>query len=250
MADAREVVPWIDGDDVAEVYDAWCESLDSLDTEGTVEALAELAGDGPILELAIGTGRVALPLARRGLAVQGIDGSSAMVAKLREKPGGDQIPVTLGDLTDVAVAGRFALIFILFNTFFGLPSRDHQLRCLAHVAEHLTPDGLFLMETSVPDLSRFESGRKSIERIDYDEVTLIDASTHDPAAQRIDTEHVLIREGGTHVHRYSVQYASASELDAMAKGAGMRLRERRGGWRGEPFAGDGHTCVSVYQLAA
>lgn len=250
MTDAREFVPWVDADDVPAIYDAWCESLATLDTEGTVETLAELARDGPVLELAIGTGRLALPLARRGLAVHGIDGSPEMVARLRVKPGGERLPVTFGDLTDVDVEGRFALIFVVFNTFFGLPSRDRQQQCFTRVADHLTADGVFVIEASVPTLSRFASGQRSIRKIEYPDVTLIDVSTHDPARHRVETQQVLVREDGIHVHDYSVQYARAGELDAMAERAGLKLRERWGGWRGEPFAGDGHRCVSVYERAA
>src|SRR5581483_10142203 len=144
--DPRELGPWLDGHDVADVYDAWCASLETLDTEGAVAALAELAGDGPVLELAIGTGRLALPLAARGLEVQGIDASADMVAKLHEKPGGDEILVTIGDLVDVAVSGSFSLVFIVFNTFFGLRSADDQARCFRNVRAHLTEGGLFVIE--------------------------------------------------------------------------------------------------------
>src|SRR6266540_871990 len=122
------------GDRNADVYDTL---YSGLDTDGAVETLAELAGSGPVLELAIGTGRLALPLAERGLEVHGIDASEAMVAKLREKPGGDAIPVTMGDFADVGVEGEYSLVFIGFNTFFALPSQEAQLRCFENVAAHL-----------------------------------------------------------------------------------------------------------------
>src|SRR6185312_16277880 len=139
----EEYGPATYGDRIADVYDAF-HSETGLDTEAAVDVLAELAGDGPVLELAIGTGRIAIPLAARGIEVHGIDASEQMVAKLREKPGGDRIPVTIGDFADVGVEGRYSLIFVVFNTLFGLQSQDAQLRCFTNAAEHLTDEGLFL----------------------------------------------------------------------------------------------------------
>jgi SAM-dependent methyltransferase len=137
------------GDRWADVYDDW-DVTAARDTERTVEVLAELAGSGPVLELAIGTGRVGLPLAERGLEVHGVDASEAMVAKLREKPGGDRIPVTMGDFADVPVEGRFTLVFVVFNTIFGLLTQADQVRCFRNVAERLTDDGRFVIEAFVP----------------------------------------------------------------------------------------------------
>ena len=246
--DPRELGPWLDGHDVADVYDAWCASLETLDTEGAVAALATLAGDGPVLELAIGTGRLALPLAARGLEVQGIDASAEMVAKLHEKPGGDQILVTIGDLVDVAVSGSFSLVFIVFNTFFGLRSADDQARCFRNVRAHLTEGGLFVIESSVPDLKRFAAdGEKSVRRLDFNETTVIDTATHDRAAQRVDQEHIVMRADGTSVVPFSVRYAYPDELDNMAEAAGMRLLDRWGGWRREPFSDPTISFISIYQ---
>src|SRR3954468_13261927 len=133
------------GDRIADVYDAFHAEI-GLDTDAAVEVLAELAGDGPVLELAIGTGRLALPLAERGLEVHGVDASEAMVSKLREKPGGDRIPVTMGDFADVPVEGAFSLVFVAFNTLFGLTSQEAQVRCFANAAAHLAEGGVVLIE--------------------------------------------------------------------------------------------------------
>ena len=122
-----------------------------------MEFLAGLAGDGRVLELAIGTGRVALPLASRGIAVEGVDASAAMVDRLRAKPGGDSIPVTLGDMAQVPVSGRFGLVYLVFNTLFGLLSQARQAECFASVARVLEPGGMFVIECFVPDLTRFDT---------------------------------------------------------------------------------------------
>ena len=229
------------GDRIAEVYDTL---YPDLDTEGAVEALAELAGSGPVLELAIGTGRLALPLAERGLEVHGIDASEAMVAKLRDKPGGDRIPVTMGDFADVGIEGRYALIFIAFNTFFALQSQADQVRCFANVSPHLTDGGVFVLEGFVPDLARFDSGqRTSTTKVEVDRVEL-ETTRHDPLEQRVYTHHVVITPEGTKL--YPVWYAFPSELDLMARLAGLEHRERWGGWRREPFTADSPRHVSVY----
>src|SRR2546423_1547244 len=142
------------GDRIADTYDELYE--ETLDTDCAVEALAALAGGGPVLELAIGTGRLALPLAERGLEVHGVDVSERMVAKLREKPGGEAIPVTMGDFADVPVEGAYRLVFVAFNTLFGLLTQEDQLRCFANVAKHLTDDGAFVVAAFFPHRARFD----------------------------------------------------------------------------------------------
>jgi SAM-dependent methyltransferase len=244
--DPRDLGPWLEGDDVAGVYDAWCDSLTTLDTDGAVALLRELAGDGPVLELGIGTGRLALPLAHAGLEVQGIDASREMVEQLRAKPGGDSIRVTIGDLTEVDVEGRFRLVFIAFNTFFGLRSIDEQRRCFSRVAEHLTGDGFFVIEAEVPDLSGFSQGNTSHEQIDFDALTVIEKATHIPTDRRVDYEHVLLREDGPRVMQFSICYAHAAELDEMAVAAGLRTHAHWGGWRREPPRDPACPEVSVY----
>ncbi len=233
------------GDRIADVYDQHVVDL-GLDTEGAVETLASLAGAGPVLELAIGTGRVALPLAERGFEVHGIDASGAMVAKLREKPGGDSIPVTMGDFADVGVDGTYSLIFVAFNTFFGLSSQEHQVRCFANVATHLADRGVFLIEVFLPDLGRFDRGQRTqVTQLNPDEVFL-DASRHDPVAQVIESNHVVITEAGTKLYPVNLRYAFPGELDLMARLAGLELKERWGDWNRQPFTASSPRHVSVY----
>ena len=199
-----------------------------------------------MLELAIGTGRLALPLVERGLEVHGIDASERMVEKLRAKPGGDAIPVTMGDFADVGVEGEYRLIFIAFNTLFALLTQDDQLRCFANAAEHLMDDGLFVVEAFRPDLGRFDRGqRTNVFRVDAEQV-MLDASRHDPLEQRVDSQHVVITEAGTKLYPVSIRYAFPSELDLMARLAGLELRERWGSWKREPFTADSNRHVSVY----
>jgi SAM-dependent methyltransferase len=231
------------GDRIADVYDTM---YPELDTEEAVEALAALAGNGPVLELAIGTGRLALPLAERGIEIHGIDVSEAMVAKLRAKPGGDRIPVTMGDFADVGVDGRYRLIFVGFNTFFALVTQEDQARCFANVAAHLTDDGVFALEGFVPDLARFDRGQRTqTTRVDVDRVVL-EASIHDQPAQRVDSQHVVITSEGVRLYPTSLRYAFPTELDLMARLAGLELRQRWGSWRREPFSESSPRHVSVY----
>jgi SAM-dependent methyltransferase len=242
---AEELGPSTYGDRVAEVYDEHTALL-GLDTEGAVERLAGLAAGGPVLELAIGTGRLALPLAERGLELHGIDASEAMVAKLREKPGGAGIPVTIGDFADVGVEGRYPLIFVGFNTFFALLSQEAQLRCFANVATRLTDRGIFVLEAFFPDLARYDRDQRvSVLRLDSDELVL-DVSRHDPVEQRIEASHVMITEKGTKLYPVNLRYAFPSELDLMARLAGLELKERWGGWRKEEFGPRSPRHVSVY----
>jgi Methyltransferase domain len=234
------------GDRVADVYDCMPQVL-ARDVERAVLTLAELAGPGPVLELSIGTGRLALPLAARGLAVRGIDASEAMVQKLRVKPGGERIPVAIGNFADVVVDGRFPLIFVAFNTFFGLLSQDEQVRCFARVAEHLTAEGVFVLEAFVPDVTRFDRGQRlGVTHLDVDDVQL-EASTHDPLTQRIRSLHVtLSNEGGMRLYPVHVRYAWPSELDLMAKLADLHLRARWSDWDKSSFTAASRSHVSVY----
>ena len=231
------------GDRIADVYDGF---YTTLDTEGAVETLAGLAEGGPVLELAIGTGRLALPLAERGLEVHGIDASEQMVAKLRAKPGGGRIAVTMGDFADVAAGGRFSLIFVAFNTFFALLTQDDQLRCFANVSARLADGGVFVVEAFFPDLARFDRGQRvNVILLEVGRVG-VDAAKHDPVEQRIDSQHVLISEEGTKLYPVSIRYAFPAELDLMARLAGLELQNRWGGWRREPFTADSPRHVSVY----
>jgi SAM-dependent methyltransferase len=243
---AQKYGPETYGDRIAGVYDQWYADAAFLETEASVELLAELAGDGPVLELAIGTGRLALPLAKRGIEVHGIDASEGMVGKLREKPGGDRIPVTMGDFADVGVDGSYRLIYLAFNTLFALLTQEDQLRCFTNAAAHLSDDGVFLIEVFFPDLTRFDRDQRfQTNSVSTTEVNL-DASRHDPVAQRVDSAHVVLTESGTKLYPVNLRYAFPSELDLMARLAGLELRERWGGWAREPFTASSRRHVSVY----
>jgi SAM-dependent methyltransferase len=232
------------GERVADIYD----DLHGRrpDTAAAVALLEELAGDGPALELAIGTGRVALPLAARGVHVDGIDASPAMVAKLRAKPGGETISVTMGDFAEVPVEGRYRLVYLVFNTLFALLTQEDQLRCFENVAGHLTDDGVFVIEAFVPDLGRFHRDQHvGAVSIGVDAVQL-DVSRHDAMTQRVDASHLFFSEVGVRMYPVAIRYAWPSELDLMARIAGLRLRDRWAGWSRESFTATSGTHVSVY----
>jgi SAM-dependent methyltransferase len=234
------------GENIAEVYDEWYSGM-NLDTDAAVEFLADEAGKDPILELAIGTGRIALPLAARGIEVHGIDASLAMVAKLKGKPNSDRIPVTMGDFADVDVTGEYSLIYIVFNSLFALLTQDDQIRCFRNVAAHLTEKGIFVVEAFVPDLQRFDRNQRlSVQTIEQDDLR-IEASQHDPVNQNVESRHVVVNEQGIKTYPIKIRYARPSELDLMARLAGMRLRNRWGGWRREPFNASSGIHVTVYE---
>jgi hypothetical protein len=231
------------GEDVAERYD----DTPRGDEAVAVAFLERLAGGGPALELAIGTGRIALPLAARGVPVHGVDLSPAMVARLRRKPGGDRIPVTMGDFAEVPVPGSFRLVYVVFNTLFNLLTQDEQVRCFENVAAHLADDGAFVVEAFVPAfLIRLRDDQYvDAEAVGVDEVRL-DVARHDPVTQRLYESHVSLSAAGIRLNPIVTRYAWPSELDLMARIAGLRLRERWGGWEREPFAAASRAHVSVY----
>ena len=235
------------GDRIAGVYDRVVAELP--DPADCVDHLAELAGDGPALELGIGTGRVALPLAARGVPVHGIDASAAMVEQLRAKPGGEAIEVTIGDFAAVPVTGHYRLVYVVFNTFFALLTQDDQVRCFAEVAERLAPGGAFVLELFVPDPTLHPRGQSVVARHLGVDMVRLDAARHDPVAQRVDFQHLELTEEGTRFFPGAIRYAWPSELDLMARLAGLRLRERWGGWRREPFDARSGLHVSVYEHA-
>lgn len=235
------------GERMAEVYDQWPGVPQNTDI--VVTCLTCLAGRGPILELGVGTGRIALPLAQSGLSVHGIDASPAMVARLRAKPGGEHIPVTIGNFADLAVEGRFTLIFVVFNTFFGLLSQEDQVRCFLEVAQHLTDGGVFVLEAFVPDLTRYDRGQRvGAVEVETDHVRL-EASVHDPVQQRVMSQHVVLSTQGIRLYPVQIRYAWPSELDLMARLAGLQLRNRWAGWAQEPFTAASGSHVSVYARA-
>lgn len=232
------------GDRVADVYDEWYKPAD---TAAEVALLAELAHGGRVLELGIGTGRVAIPLAARGVEVHGIDASPAMVERMLAKPGGDAIAVTIGDMADVPVDGRFALVFVVFNTFFQLYSQDTQLRCFANVADHLHPSGRFVIHAFVPDTSRVEAGQHlAVKEASLDRVRL-DASVFDAQEQRLDTTQVRITEDGIRLVHAKLRFAWPPELDLMARLAGLTLEDRWATFGKQPFTGESAFHVSVYR---
>jgi SAM-dependent methyltransferase len=231
------------GEDVAEMY----RDLQRGDEMAAVAFLEQLAGRGPVLELAIGTGRIALPLAARGIRVDGVDISPAMIAQLRAKPGGDEIAVTVGNFADVPVPGTYRLIFVVWNTLFNLLTQADQGRCFENVADHLTDDGSFVVEVFVPAfLYRLRHGQYvDAEAIRVDEVRL-DVLRHDMATQMIEESHVSLSSAGVRLNPVVQRYAWPSELDLMARIAGLRLKYRWGGWNREPFNSTSNTHVSVY----
>jgi SAM-dependent methyltransferase len=238
------------GDRIADIYDRWVEDAGiGAGTDDAVAFIAELAGDGPALELGIGTGRIALPLAARGVGVHGVDASERMVAELRAKPGGADIPVTMGDFADVPVDGSYRLIYIPFNTLFALLTQEDQARCFRSAAQHLAAGGAFLIDAFVPDLSRFDRGQRVQATLVESDRVLLDVSMHSPAAQTVVSTHVMLTESGSRLFPVRLRYAWPSELDLMAQLAGMRLRERWGGWHREPFTDESVKHVSVYEIA-
>jgi SAM-dependent methyltransferase len=233
------------GDRIASVYDDWY--LAPMDPGPAVELLAELAGEGRALELGVGTGRVAIPLAARGIRVTGIDASREMVDRLTSKPGGERVDVVIGDFTDVAVSGSFSLVYIPFTTLFALPSQDDQVRCLRNVARHLDAGGRFVMDAFVPDVARFRNQQDlSVQRVGTDQV-VIDASRHDPVGQRVESSHVVVADGGVRLYPVVVRYAWPAELDAMALAAGMKLKWRFADYDRRPFDATSTRHVSVYE---
>ena len=236
------------GDRIARLYDRMTATMP--DPVDCVDRLAELAGQGPALELGIGTGRVALPLAANGVEVHGIDVSEAMVEQLRAKPGGEAVTVTMGNFADVPVEGSYPLVYVVFNTFFSLLTQDEQVRCFAAVADRLVPGGAFVLELFVPDPALHPGGQSVRTRHLGLDMARLDLALHDPVTQRVDFNNVLLTAEGLHLLPGSIRYAWPAELDLMAKLAGLRLRERWGGWRREPFtASTSGLYVAVYEHA-
>ncbi len=231
------------GELFAEVYD---DGPEREDTTATVELLADLAQGGSALELAAGTGRVALPLAARGVRVDGIEVSPQMVAKLRSKPGGDRVAVTIGDFADVPVEDSYALVFLVYNTLFNLATQDDQVRCFENVAAHLSDGGVFVVEAFVPDPSRFRGDQYvAAEAVDLDEVVL-EVCRRDAVRQRLERAHVSLSSRGARIYPVVLRYAWPSEIDLMARIAGLRLKHRWAGWQREPFTATSTSHVSVY----
>jgi SAM-dependent methyltransferase len=237
------------GERVAERYDeSAADMFEPAVVDPVVDVLADLAGHGAALELGIGTGRIALPLAQRGVRVHGIDLSGAMVARLWAKPGAEQIGVTIGDFAATTVEGRFSVAYLVFNTIMNLTTQDGQIACFQNVAAHLEPGGCFVIEVMVPALQRLPPGETvrafnvSPTHLGFDE--------YDVASQGLISHHYSVVDGDLDVLSMPFRYVWPSELDLMARLAGMTLRERWGGWRREPFTSDSTKHVSVWEKTA
>ena len=231
------------GERVADVYDEWFTDYES----SAIELLAELAGGGKALELGIGTGRIALPLSARGVEVHGIDASASMIARLREKPGAAQIRVTEGDFAEVAVEAEFALVYVIFNTFFALTTQETQVRCFRNAAARLSDGGCFLVEAFVPDLNRFQGGQVNWATKVTNDLVQLDVGQHNPVTQQVVSQKVIITDGNVRLYPLQIRYCWPAELDLMAQLAGLRLRERWGNWNREPFTAQSTKHISVYQ---
>lgn len=237
------------GERVAERYDeSAADMFEPEVVDPVVDFLAELAGRGAALELGIGTGRIALPLARRGVRVHGIDLSEAMVARLRAKPGADAIGVTVGDFATTTVEGTFSVVYLVFNTIMNLTTQDEQVACFRNAAAHLDPGGCFVIEVGVPGLQRLPPGETfqaftvSPTRLGFDE--------YDVVSQGLISHHYRVVDGKLEVVSVPFRYVWPSELDLMARLAGMELRERWSGWKREPFTSDSTRHVSVWEKTA
>jgi SAM-dependent methyltransferase len=227
------------GEAVAARYDDDARMFDPAVVDPTVDVLAELAGDGAALEFAIGTGRIALPLAQRGVPVHGIDLSEAMVARLLAKPGAEEIRVTIGDFATTRVEGAFSLVYLVFNTIGNLTTQDAQVACFENAAAHLVPGGCFVIEVGVP-------GSGPLEVFDLDD-THVGVDEYDAATQRLVSHHFSLVDDRWERRSIPFRSVGPGELDLMARLAGMTLRERWSGWKREPFTGESTKHVSVWE---
>jgi SAM-dependent methyltransferase len=233
---------------IAERYELyWPDLFEPAAIDPVVNLLADLAGDGGALEFGVGTGRIAVPLGQRGVRVHGIDLSPAMVAQLRAGQGADDIGVTVGDFATTRVAGTFRLVYLVRNTIMNLITQDEQVECFRNAAAHLEPGGCFVIEVVVPALQRLPPGETiraftvTPEHLGFDE--------YDVAAQGLVSHHYWVVEDQLEIFSSPFRYVWPSELDLMARLAGMTLRERWSGWREEPFTSDSATHISVWEKA-
>lgn len=243
MTTTDEYIATTYGDQLADVYDQWFGAYE----DAAIDTLANLAQGGPALELGVGTGRIALPLAAKGLKVSGIDASTAMVSKLRARPGGGSIAVTMGNFADVAVEGEFSLVFVVFNTFYALLIQEEQVRCFRNVARHLMKGGSFVIEAFVPDVARFSGGQSVRAYTVTDERVSLQVAQHDPLQQRMKSQNIVFINSEVRLYPVEIRYAWPSELDLMAQLAGLQLRHRWGNWNQEEFNPRDEKHISVYQ---
>jgi SAM-dependent methyltransferase len=237
------------GERVAASYDeSVAEMSEPAVVNAAVDVLAGLAGHGRALELGIGTGRIALPLALRGVPVHGIDTSRAMVARLRAKPGGDAIGVTIGDFATAKAKGRFSVAYLVFNTIMNLTTQEAQVACFGNAAAHLAPGGCFVIEAGLPDLRHLPPGQNAVPfqvsptRWAFD--------LYDTATQAMSSNYIEVTDGRGEYRSIPFRYVWPSELDLMAQMAGLRLRERWDSWTREPFTSESRQHVSIWQKPA
>ncbi|MEU8912763.1 MULTISPECIES: class I SAM-dependent DNA methyltransferase [Streptomyces] len=238
--------------DFADRYDDWF-TPSAGSTKETVDLLARLARSappGPLLELGIGTGRVALPLAGRGHQVHGIDAAPTMVDQLRAKPGGEELTISFGDFSEVDHDGEFAMVYVANGTFFELPTQQDQLRCFARAAQRLLPGGLFVLDGHLPEVLAAHSGGGAQSVASANGDPMLRTRRLQPASQRYTSDYLVLDEGIFRHVQVVFRYAAPGELDLMAAAAGLRLRERFGGWSGAPFDDSSRWHISVYELPA
>jgi SAM-dependent methyltransferase len=217
------------------------------DEEDTVAFLARLAGQRAALEFAVGTGRIALPLTRAGVRVDGIELSQDMVDRMREKPDGARVEVKLGDMSSVTTGRTYGLVYLVYNTIGNLLTQEDQVRCFENAARHLSDDGVFVLECAVPTAPAWPGHQHiAAEQVEVDHVSL-DVGRYDPVTQILDENHVRLGTDGVEFGPIRLRLASPPEFDLMARIAGLRLRERWGGWNGEPYTATSWRHVSVYE---
>jgi SAM-dependent methyltransferase len=232
---------------VASGFEAkWPHLFDPAVVDPAVDFLVARAGAGPVLELGIGTGRIALPLSRRGVQVHGIELSPPLVAQLRSKPGAEVIGVTVGDFATVRVNGMFSLAYLVRNTIMNLTTQDEQVACFANVAAHLEPGGCFVIEVMVPELRRLPPG-ETVHAFDVTPTHLGFEEYDDLATQHTWSHHYWMVDGTVETFSAPFRYVWPSELDLMARLAGMSLRERWSDWDGSPFTSESRSHISVWE---
>jgi SAM-dependent methyltransferase len=234
---------------VAATYDeSAADMFDPAVVDPVVDFLVELAGSGRALELGIGTGRIAVPLARRGVPVHGIELSKAMAARLHAKPDAEDIGVTIGDFATTTVEGKFSVAYLVFNTIGNLTTQSAQVACFRNVAAHLDPGGCFVIEVGIPDLQRLPPG--DTMRVFHAGETHWGIDEYDVANQGLTSHHFELVDGRFELHSVPFRYTWPAELDLMAQLAGMSLRERWSDWRRVPFTSDSRKHVSVWEKPA
>jgi SAM-dependent methyltransferase len=233
------------GDGFADVYDDWY--ADITDVSTSTEALGALAAGGRVLELGVGTGRLAIPLAATGLEVHGLDTSTSMLERMVTKPGGDRVHAHVGDMVDGLPDGPFALVFVAYNTFFSLLTTERQQACFAEVARRLGPNGCFAVEAFVPVSSDERTSSVTVRTVAADRVVL-SVSTSDPSRQVAEGQYVDITEaGGVRLRPWSIRWSSPGQLDAMAAAAGLELTDRWAGFDRSPYSDESERHVSIFR---